>query len=215
MAYIGESFEISRTGAPRIAPVWAMIAGGTVSALLVAFGASLMIVAGLGATPVDVLITGVAKTFGLEVGTASWCVSIILVSIVFLFRKKPSFTSLVFVASLGFFINEFISHLFTPEHLFACWLMAFSGIPIFAAGIAILISVSNGGSPLELITAGISEYTHGSFVRTRQMIEMALFLIGVMLGGQFGWVTGIFAILFAPTLHMVQKLEPQRFRQGL
>lgn len=211
MTHVTEQFEESRPVVPRIVPVWAVIVGGVVSALLVAFGASLMIVAGLGATPVDVLITGVAKTFGLEVGTASWCVSIILISIVFVFRKTPSFTSLVFVASLGFFINGFISHLSTPEHLFACWLMAFSGIPIFAAGIAILISVSNGGSPLELITTGVSERTHGSFVRTRQMIETVLFLIGVMLGGQFGWVTGIFAILFAPTLHVVQKLDPQWF----
>lgn len=170
--------------------------------VLFAFGEVLILRAALGVIPWDVLHQGLVNHFGLTIG--QW--SIIVGAIVLLgwipLRERPGLGTVSNVLVIGLFVDVFLGVVLAPE---AMWLrIAFLLIGIVLNGIATAayIGALLGPGPRDGLMTGLVRRTGGSVRLIRTAIEVAVVIVGWLLGGNLGLGTVAFALLIGPVVHV-------------
>ena len=165
----------------------------------VGVGVGLMVRAGLGVAPNDVMNTGLGDTVGWNVGTASWLTSAISMIIAWSLGRRPRLATVLGGVIVGLSINGTLAVIPAPDPLALRCAATGLGLVIVWAGITGVVSADVGAGPLELVMLGLMD--RGISIRVaRWGIELALLAIGVVLGGAVGAGTAIFALCTGPVL---------------
>jgi uncharacterized membrane protein YczE len=168
---------------------WVCIATGVVSVLH----------AGFGAGPFDVLNVGVAGQLGVQVGTASWITTAVLIGVAMMLGKRPgpaTFLSSFFVGAL---VNVMLVVVPTPGGLVFRVAMLCGGTAVLFFGVSLVVVAGLGNGAIDMLMFAIG--SKGVSLRAaRWGIEVGAVCAGVLLGGTAGVATVLIALSAGPVL---------------
>lgn len=165
---------------------------------LYGIGISLMVRAGIGIAPWDVLTQGVSKQTGLPFGLLTNLIGLVVLLFWIPIRQMPGLGTVLNVVLIG------------PSAAFGLWLFPhFHGlwqqIPAFIAGLMVLavatgmyIGASFGPGPRDGLMTGLHRRTGWPIAVVRTGIEASVLLAGWLMGGNAGWGTLAFAVAIGP-----------------
>lgn len=198
------------TGGPtRLDHDWARRATQLlVGLLLFSFSMALMVRAGLGAMPWDVLHQGLALRSGVSFGLAVLAVTVLVLMGWILIRQRPGIGTVANLAVIAASVDWFLTLIpAAPDTAAAVGYLA-AGIALNAIATAAYIGARLGPGPRDGLMTGIVARSGRPVWLVRTTIEVAVVATGWLLGGTFGVGTLAYAALIGP---LVQPLLP-RFR---
>ena len=169
-----------------------------VGLFLYGFAIALMVQAGIGVSPWDVLTQGIARQTGLSFGLITNVVGLLVLLLWIPIRQKPGLGTLLNVLLIG------------PSAQFGLWLLPLAHEPwervtLFAGGLALLalatglyIGARFGPGPRDGLMTGIHHRWGWRLWIVRTSIEVTVLAIGWLLGGNVGIGTLLFALLIGP-----------------
>jgi len=176
----------------------ALLIGG-----LVLYGVSdaMLIVAGLGLDPWDVLHQGLSRSLGLQVGTWSVLVGAIVLVAWIPLRQAPGVGTVCNVVVIGAVINATLA--VVPPLV---------GLPLRAAVLVVAVALNGvatgayigaglGPGPRDGVSTGIAARGHSLRV-VRTVIEGGVLAMGWLLGGTVGIGTVLYAVAIGPITHL-------------
>jgi uncharacterized membrane protein YczE len=165
----------------------------------VGIGVGLMVEAELGLAPNDVLSTGLGDTLSIGVGTAAWIIAAVAIALAWILGRRPRTATVLGGVVVGFAINAALDLLPTPDSWGVRAAMLVVGLVIIWLSITTIVAVDVGAGPLEMLMLAIMDKNVSIHV-ARWGIEIGLFVLGILLGGDAGLGTIIFAVLTGPIL---------------
>lgn len=184
--------------ARRTAHQAAVLAAG---AVLIGLGVALFAHAGLGLPPYDVLLSVLRDRLGITLGQAGWILAALLLSIAAMLRQFPSLVTGAYILVNGVAVDTAIGLLIDPEVLAVRIVFVIVGITALAGGIALVVHSGLGGGAFELLMrAGVERGRDPMRIRTA--LEVGLLSLGIVLGGDFGPATVVFALTIGPMLRL-------------
>ena len=180
----------------------ARIALFSVGVVLGGAAVGFLLQAHLGVSSYDVLNSGVARTIGVPVGTASWIVSAVVLAIAVALGRRPGPGSLLSMLGFGAMINLVLVSTHTPHSLLirVAWLVA-ALVGLWTA-ITLIVLARIGANPPEELMLGLAGKGL-TLSRARWGLEGGLLVAGVALGGQVGIGTVVIAVCTGPILATV------------
>jgi uncharacterized membrane protein YczE len=174
---------------------------------LVAYGASLacMVRGGLGLAPWDVLHSGIARLVPLSLGQVVVCTSFAVLLLWIPLRERPGLGTVANSLVVGFSADGTLALLQQPSALALRILLTVGGVVLCAAATAMYIGSHFGRGPRDGLMTGLVRRTGLSVRVVRTGIELAVVLLGWLLGGTVGLGTVLFALAIGP---LVQPLLP-------
>jgi len=171
--------------------------------LLYGFTMGLMVRALLGLDPWDVFHQGVMKLLGdhLSYGTVITCVSVIVLLLWIPLRQRPGIGTIMNALIIGWTTDltlTIVPHTDLPAVRIP--LLAVSIVGNALAG-ALYIGAGLGPGPRDGLMTGLVARGVGSIRVVRTCIEVAVLVIGWLLGGLFGIGTILYALTIGPLLH--------------
>jgi uncharacterized membrane protein YczE len=163
--------------------------------------AAMMVLAGLGLDPWDVLHQGLARTFGLRIGTWTIFVSFAVLALWWPLRQRPGFGTVANALLVGAVIDLVLA-LVHPAH--AWWARAALLIgAVLGNGVAtgFYIGAGLGPGPRDGLSVGIAARGHSMRI-VRTSIEAIVLVTGFLLGGTVGIGTVVYALGIGPITHV-------------
>ena len=161
-------------------------------------GISLMVQAGIGVAPWDVLTQGISHQTGLDFGLLTNIIGVAVLLCWIPIRQRPGIGTIANVlligpsAQLGLWI-------FPKQHLLGLQLVFFVlGLVVVALATGLYIGARLGPGPRDGLMTGIHARTGWKIWIVRTVIEVTVLLVGWALGGNFGPGTIAFALLIGP-----------------
>jgi uncharacterized membrane protein YczE len=182
---------------PRFRRVAQLYAG------LVLYGvsASMMLLAGLGVDPWDVLHQGLSRRFGLGVGTWVVIVGALVLLLWIPLRQRPGMGTLSNVIVIGLVVDAVLA-LGSPVHGFPAQLaLMISGVLLNGVATGLYIGAGLGPGPRDGLMTGLAARGHSIRV-VRTGIELSVLLTGWLLGGTVGLGTVVYALGIGPIAHV-------------
>ena len=167
---------------------------------------ALMVRAGIGVSPWDVLTQGLAKQTGLPFGLLTNLIGVVVLLLWIPIRQKPGVGTVLNVLLIG------------PSAQLGLWLIPQQTVPwvqalVFAGGLALLaiatglyIGARLGPGPRDGLMTGLHRRTGWKIWIVRTIIEVTVLTIGWILGGQVGVGTLLFALLIGPMVNVTLPL---------
>jgi uncharacterized membrane protein YczE len=188
----------SRPRPPRLGRRLTQLYAGLV---LYGASASLLLLAGLGNDPWDVLHQGLSRQTGL--GTGTW--TIIVGAIVLLgwipLRQRPGLGTLSNVVVIGLVMEAMLAA-FPPAHDLDVQIpLMLAGVVLNGAATGLYIGASFGPGPRDGLMTGLA--ARGLSLRAvRTAIELTVLTGGAVLGGTVGVGTVVYALAIGPLAHV-------------
>lgn len=184
-----------------------------IGSIIAAYGITLALYAGFGGATLAVLWQGIAKTFQLSIGTASFVVALGMILFVLIYDKSQIHIGTV----LYQIIYSACVDLFASCHRYSVyrWVNFFImllGIILFAVGTGLYASASLGRGSYEAVTFALAEKNNWQVKIVRMALDILVVIIGVMLGGKFGVCTIITVIISGPIIQFVNAKAKQVFK---
>jgi uncharacterized membrane protein YczE len=195
---------------PRLAGsrlVWARrIVQLLVGLFLYGIAIALMVRAGIGVSPWDVLTQGLAKQTGLPFGLLTNLVGIVVLLFWIPLRQMPGVGTVLNVLLIG------------PSAQLGLWLipqqtdpviqgLAFTGgLVLLAIATGLYLGARLGPGPRDGVMTGLHKRTGWRIWVVRTLIEVTVLTIGWLLGGQVGVGTLAFALLIGPMVNVTLPL---------
>lgn len=179
------------------------------SAILVGLSVNLYVYASFGCDSITIFEDGIHNSFNVSLGTAAFIYGFITLILGYILGRK--YISLVSIANAflcGPFIDAF-SVLFeniNTSSIIIRIIMFILAILSTALGCAILIYKGCGTSTLDAIVLGISDKTIFEYKLIRTLTDITLFIIGILMKGQFGIGSIIAALLTGTVINYLVKL---------
>lgn len=165
--------------------------------LSVALGIAMMIRSGLGVAPIDSLITGLSDRVGASFGFTFVAFSMSLYALGWLLGSPPGPASVAGSVVIGPVVGMALNRFDEPAALLLRMAACGLGLVLIAVGISFAISTNLGPGPTEVVMLGM--HRHGmNLVVARWLIDGALLLGAVILGGPLGIGTAVFLVAMAP-----------------
>jgi len=180
---------------------------------LVLYGVSdaMLLLAGLGVDPWDVLHQGLARRVGMQTGTWSIIVGAIVLLAWLPLRQRPGFGTLCNVVLIGAVIDAVLAVVAPPHALAVRAVVMVAGVVLNGVATGLYIGAGLGPGPRDGVMTGIAARGHSLRV-VRTGIEVAVLLTGWLLGGNVGIGTVVYAVCIGPLAHVFIPLfarEPQ------
>lgn len=171
---------------------------------LVLFGVSiaLMLEAGLGLSPWDVLHQGLAERSGLRFGWIVIGVSVVVLLLWIPLRVRPGIGTVSNVVVVGLTADAAVALLPEPEQLAARATFLAVGIVGNGLATALYVGAGLGPGPRDGLMTGLAERGHSIRV-VRTSIEVAALAAGWLLGGTVGAGTVLYAVSIGPIIHVL------------
>ena len=165
-------------------------------------GDAFLIAAGVGNTPWTVLAEGIALKIDWSVGQATFLVSILVLFLWIPLREKPGIGTILNVILIAAAIEIMVPLLPTPTDDRLALLQAFGGVILIGIGSGLYLTANLGPGPRDGWMTGLQQKTGWPIARVRISIEITVLILGMELGGTFGWGTIMFAIGVGPVVGM-------------
>jgi uncharacterized membrane protein YczE len=182
---------------------------------LVLYGLSLALVvrAGLGLAPWDVLHQGLARVTGLSIGTWVVLLSVVVLLAWIPLRVRPGIGTLSNALLVGTTLDLWLWLLPEPEGLPLRVTALAAGVALNAVATAMYIGARLGPGPRDGLMTGIAARGH-SVRAVRTAIEGSVLVLGLLLGGTAGVGTVVYALGIGPLVHPLLPLLTVPSRQA-
>lgn len=169
---------------------------------LVLYGASsaLLVLAGLGLGPWDVLHQGLARSLGGQVGTWSIVVGALVLLAWVPLRQRPGVGTLANVVLVGLTINATLAVVPPPDGRVAQVAVMLAGVLLNGVATGLYIGAGLGPGPRDGLMTGLAARGHSVRV-VRTGIELTVLAAGWLLGGSVGVGTVVYALAIGPLAH--------------
>ena len=171
-----------------------------IGSIIAAYGITLALYAGFGGATLAVLWQGIAKTFHLSIGMASFIVALGMILFALIYDKSQIHIGTV----LYQIVYSTCVDLFAACHIYSTyrWLNFF----IMLLGV-LLFAVGTG-----LYAFALAEKNNWQGKIVRMALDILVVIIGVLLGGKFGLCTIITVIISGPIIQFVNAKAKQFFK---
>lgn len=172
---------------------------------LALYGVSMALVvrAGLGQIPWDVLHVGLARQLPFTLGQVVIGVSLLVLLLWIPLRQKPGLGTILNAILIGFALDATLPRLPAPGSLPAQVAMAVTGVLLNAVATASYIGSHLGPGPRDGLMTGLSRHTGASIRLVRTAIEIVVVLAGWALGGAIGFGTILYAVAIGPLTQLL------------
>jgi uncharacterized membrane protein YczE len=171
--------------------------------VLFGFGEAMMVLAGLGLSPWDVMSQGISFNTGIPIGTVGILIGIVVLVLWIPLKEKLGVGTILNVFIIGIVLD--LTLWFAPEsieYLPVRWLLLIGGILLVALGSGFYIGAGLGPGPRDGLMTGIAR--RGINIGLARFgIEITVLAIGWMLGGTVGFGTVLFALGMGPLIAML------------
>lgn len=169
--------------------------------VLCGLGIAVMVAAGLGLGPWDILHEGLSRRTGVPIGATSIAVGALVLLLWIPLRERPGVGTLLNVVVIGVVIDLVLLVLETPASYPLRVLMMLGGPVLFAIGSGFYLGVRLGSGPRDGLMMGLAR--RGVPVgAARTGLELSVLGAGWALGGTVGPGTLAFALLIGPLVHV-------------
>lgn len=174
---------------------------------LTGFGISIamLIRAGLGAMPWDVLQVAIAERTGFTVGTVIIVVSLLVLAAWIPLRQHPGIGTLANAVWVGIAADLALAVLHAPDALAVRIALLLGGIVLNAVSSALYIGAQLGPGPRDGLMTGVNRRWGLPIGRVRLGVEVTVIALGWLLGGPIGVGTVLYAVGIGP---LVQRVLP-------
>jgi uncharacterized membrane protein YczE len=162
---------------------------------------ALMIRAGLGVSPWDVLSQGVSGKTGLSFGLVTLLIGAVVL-LAWLPLQKPGVGTLLNVLIVGPAADVAMPFIPQPDQLWAQALLFSSGLGLLVIATGLYLGAGFGPGPRDGLMTAINGRWGFRVGRVRAVIELTVLTIGWLLGGTVGIGTLAFALLVGPLLQL-------------
>ncbi len=183
-----------RRAAP-VAGVARRLCGLLFGSSAIGIAVALLVQAGLGLAPYDVFSSAISRHLGLSLGQSGWLVAGGLFAVATLLRQPPSPWSIAYILANGLAVDAAGGLLTQPETLLGRWTFVAAAIVLMAFGISFVLYSGVSGGPFELLMRA-GEQRGLSRIRVRYTLDLGVFGLGILLGGDLGLGTVIYATTF-------------------
>ena len=168
---------------------------------LYGFSDALLVLAGLGLDPWDVLHQGLSLATGLQIGTCSVLVGAAVLLLWAPLRQRPGVGTACNVVVIGLTINATLAVLPVPHGLPLRSVVLVTGVLLNAVATGAYIGAGLGPGPRDGLSTGIA--ARGVSLRmVRTTIEVTVLALGWLLGGAVGLGTVVYAVSIGPLTHL-------------
>lgn len=172
-----------------------------IGSIIAAYGITLALYAGFGGATLAVLWQGIAKTFHLSIGTASFIVALGMILFALIYDKSQIHIGtvlyqIIYSACVDLFAN---CHRYCV-YMWMNFFIMLLGIILFAVGTGLYASASLGRGSYEAVTFALAERNNWQVKIVRMTLDILVVVIGVLLGGKFGVCTIITVIISGPII---------------
>ena len=182
-------------------PKWSTMAILVIGEFLFGLGDSLLIAAGIGNTPWTVLAEGISISVqNWTIGEATLVVSAVVMFLWIPIKEIPGIGTILNAIIIALTIHVMVPILPQPESFAGSILMASSGIILVGIGSSMYLTANLGPGPRDGWMTGLQRVTGVPIGRVRITLEVSVLIIGVILGGTFGFGTILFAIAIGPVV---------------
>jgi len=170
---------------------------------LVLYGISdgMLLLAGLGVDPWDVLHQGLARRIGLQTGTWSIIVGAAVLLLWIPLRQRPGSGTVCNVVLIGSVIDVVLAVVAPPHSVLVRVLVLAGGVVLNGVATGLYIGAGLGPGPRDGLMTGIAARGYSTRV-VRTGIEAAALAAGWLLGGTVGIGTVVYAICIGPLAHI-------------
>ena len=170
---------------------------------LVLYGVSdsMLLLAGLGVDPWDVLHQGLARRTGVPIGTWAIIVGAVVLLLWIPLRQRPGLGTLCNVVLIGAVIDGVLAAVTPPHSLVVRAAVMVSGVALNGVATGLYIGAGLGPGPRDGLMTGYAARGH-SLRLVRTCIEVTVLLIGWLLGGTVGVGTLVYAACIGPLAHV-------------
>lgn len=155
--------------------------------VIMSYGITMYLKAGLGTDPITTLVEGVSKTMGISVGRASQLTSGLLIVVTFMIdRKRIGLGTFVNAFLTGELLNLFMNMDLNPTTIAMRLIVLAVGVITFAIGLALFIISKLGEGPVDALMLIFIDRTHMSIGKARIIVDTILVLGGAILGASVG-----------------------------
>ncbi|MED7820601.1 membrane protein YczE [Streptomyces chiangmaiensis] len=167
---------------------------------LALYGASsaLLVEAGLGLAPWNVLHQGLAKLTGLSMGVVLTIVGAAVLLLWIPLRQRPGLGTVSNVLVIGFAMDATLAVLPDVRALTVRLPLLLAGIVLNGAATGLYIAANFGPGPRDGLMTGLHRRTGRSIRLIRTAVEVAVVATGFALGGTVGVGTVLYALSIGP-----------------
>ena len=186
---------------------------------LIGVAVNLLIMADLGLSPYDVLVSGLSTVIPLSFGQIVWLVSAVLFAVAAALGQRPTRWGVGYVLANGVAIDLIAGLINEPTTLVGRGAFVLGAIGFVASGISLVVHSGTTGGAFELLmSAGELRGLTRSHVRTG--LEFGVLALGLVLGGRAGIATVMIAASMGPLLNVTSQAladhsDGRRARQSM
>lgn len=164
------------------------------------FGVSLamMVLAGVGTAPWDVLHLGLIRHVPLTLGQAVIVLSFVVLLAWIPLRERPGIGTIANAVLVGLSADATLLMLDAPTQWPAQVALMLAGVALCGFASALYIGAQFGRGPRDGLMTGLSRRTGHSLRLVRTTLEVAVVVLGVLLGGVAGLGTIVYAFGIGP-----------------
>ncbi|MDX6254979.1 MAG: hypothetical protein QOJ11_1313 [Frankiales bacterium] len=166
---------------------------------------AMLVVAGLGLDPWDVLHQGLSRAVGGQVGTWTDIVGVVVLLAWIPLRQKPGVGTVTNVVVIGIVVNICLALLPSPHGWQLQSLVMVSAVVLNALATGLYIGAGLGPGPRDGLMTGFAARGH-SVRMVRTAIELTVLAVGWLLGGTVGAGTVLYALAIGPLVHVTLPL---------
>jgi hypothetical protein len=169
---------------------------------LVLFGVSMamLVRAGLGLDPWNVLHQGISGRTGLSLGTVVVAVSLVVLALWIPLRQRPGWGTVANAVIVGVVVDAVLAVLPRIDHIAGQVALLAGGVLLNAVATALYIGAGFGAGPRDGLMTGLAARGHSVRV-VRTVIEVSVLAGGWFLGGTVGLGTVVYAASIGPLVH--------------
>lgn len=173
---------------------------------LYGFSLALMVLAGLGLAPWDVLHQGIAERTPLSIGTVLIIVGALVLLAWIPLRERPGVGTVSNVIVVGLAMDASLAVLPDLDSLGVRIPVLLAGVVLNAVATAAYVGARLGSGPRDGLMTGLVRVTGQSVGRIRTAIEVVVLSTGWLLGGTVGIGTLLYAFGIGPMVHVLLPL---------
>lgn len=166
---------------------------------LIGLGVAMFSRARFGLPPYDVMLSVLRDQLGVSLGQAGWALAVALLSVAATLGQFPRVGTLAYIVLNGIAVDAAVGLLRSPEPFALRIAFVGFGVAAIAAGVSLVVHSGNPGGAFELLMTAGDERGKDP-IRIRTGLEVSLLVLGVVLGGDFGPATVVFAIAIGPVM---------------
>lgn len=170
------------------------------------FGIGLMVRAGIGVAPWDVLAQGITAQTGLPFGVVVNIVGAFVLLLWIPIRQKPGLGTVANVLLIGPFAQLLLLAVPQQHEPILQGLVFAGGLLLVGIATGLYVGARLGPGPRDGLMTGLHARTGRPIWVVRTGIEISVLIVGFLLGGQVGIGTLAFALLIGPIVNLTLPL---------